>query len=127
MILPSWTPSPGLSRVTDRSAWPDLEAYVTDVVGHFARDERIVLWDLYNEPGNSGMGEKSRPLVEAAFGWARAANRTQPLTVSVWHGGLSELNRLQLDQSDIVSFHAYTDYAGMVRQIDQHLRPGRGV
>ena len=27
-----------------------------------------VVWDLYNEPGNSGMGEKSRPLLEAAFG-----------------------------------------------------------
>ncbi len=126
MILPSWTPSPGLSRVTDRSAWPDLEAYVKDMVGRFARDERIVAWDLYNEPGNSGMGDKSRPLVEAAFGWARAAKPTQPLTVSVWHGGLAELNRLQLDESDIVSFHAYTDYAGMVRQIDQyeeHPRP----
>ena len=126
MILPSWTPSPGLSRVADRQAWPDLEAYVKDLVGHFARDERIVAWDLYNEPGNSGMGDRSRPLVEAAFRWARQAGPSQPLTVSVWNGSLDELNRVQLDQSDVVSFHAYTDYAGMVRQIDryqQHLRP----
>jgi len=126
MILPSWTPSPGLSRVTDRSAWPDLEAYVKDVIGHFAQDERIVVWDLYNEPGNSGMGDRSRPLVEAAFRWARQAKPSQPLTISVWAGNLHEMNRVQLQQSDIISFHAYTDYAGMVRQIDhyeKHLRP----
>jgi hypothetical protein len=126
MILPSWTPSPGLSRVTDRAAWPDLEAYVKDLVGHFAQDERIVAWDLYNEPGNTGMGDRSRPLVEAAFRWARQAQPSQPLTVSVWNGTLGEMNRVLVEQSDVISFHAYTDYAGMVRQIDQYeqqLRP----
>lgn len=126
MILPSWTPSPGLSRVTDRASWPDLERYVRDVVGAFSRDERIVLWDLYNEPGNSGMGDRSRPLVQASFGWARAARPQQPLTVGIWSAGLAELNRVQAALSDIVSFHAYTDHAGMERAIaghEGHLRP----
>ncbi|MGB2806287.1 MAG: hypothetical protein WBC22_00995, partial [Sedimentisphaerales bacterium] len=62
-----WVPSPGLKRVTDKAVWPDLEKYVKDIVGSFGKDERILIWDLYNEPGNSRMGEKSLPLAEAAF------------------------------------------------------------
>ncbi len=102
-----WTASPGLKRVTDRSVWPDLERYVTDVVGWFARDRRVVVWDLYNEPGNSKMGNKSLPLLEAAFGWARTAGPTQPLTVGVWNDRLGDLNRCCLERSDVISFHRY--------------------
>src|SRR5690606_37421410 len=48
-----WTPSPGPKMVVDQSTWSDLEAYVTDIVGTFKDDKRVVVWDLYNEPGNS--------------------------------------------------------------------------
>ncbi len=71
-------PSPGLKLVTDKAAWPDLEKYVKDMVGTFTNDRRIVLWDLYNEPGNSGMGNKSLPLVEASSrGRAKPAPRSR--------------------------------------------------
>ncbi|MGQ9574200.1 MAG: cellulase family glycosylhydrolase [Thermoguttaceae bacterium] len=126
MIASNWTPSPGLKAVSDQSVWPDLERYVKDVVGHFGTDGRIVMWDLYNEPGNSGMGSKSLPLVEAAFAWARQARPQQPLTVGVWNGGLADLNRRQLELSDIVSFHAYTNYEGLKKAIARykaHKRP----
>ena len=96
------------------------------MVGHFAQDERILMWYLYNEPGNTGMRNKSLPLVEAVFGWARTAKPSQPLTIAVWYRVLTQLNRAQIERSDIVTFHAYTDYEGMVDQIDrheQHLRP----
>ena len=79
-----WTPSPGLQRVGDRSVWPALKDYVVDIVGSFADDERVQIWDLYNEPGNSEMGESSLPLVEAAFAWAREADAGQPLTTSIF-------------------------------------------
>ena len=89
-----WTPSPGLKRVMDRSVWPALKDYVVDIVGSFANDERVQIWDLYNEPGNSEMGEGSLPLVEASFEWAREAGAGQPLTTSIFrmhdalrHGG----------------------------------------
>ena len=103
-----WTPSPGLKRVTDRSVWPKLKAYVLDIVGSFANDERVLIWDLYNEPGNSDLGDKSLPLVEATFVWAREADAQQPLTTSIWqlddHGAMSQ--RI-LELSDVTSFHHY--------------------
>ena len=52
--------------VKDTGSWSDLEHYVKDMVGCFAQDQRVVLWDLYNEPAKT-----SRPLAEAVFGWAR--------------------------------------------------------
>ena len=120
-----WVPSPGLKLVTDQSAWPDLEKYVKDLVGTFKNDQRIVFWDLYNEPGNSGLGNKSLPLVEASFAWARQAHPSQPLTIGVW-GAPREISDRQIALSDIVSFHFYGDHKGMKSRIagfKTHNRP----
>lgn len=108
-----WVSSPPLAQVTDRAAWPRLRAYVEDVVGTFAHDRRVVLWDLYNEPGNSGMKEKSLPLVEAAFAWARGAAPPQPLTVGAWTDLEGPLSQRPLALSDVVSFHCYGDLPAM--------------
>ena len=75
-----WTPSPGYATADDPARWPQLKAYVSDVVGAFRNDRRVLVWDLYNEPGGDRPKE-SLPLVEAAFRWARAAGPRQPLTV----------------------------------------------
>ncbi len=117
MILPSWTPSPGLKEVTDKAVWPDLEKYVKDIVGSFGKDKRVLMWDLYNEPGNSNMGDQSQPLVEAAFAWARQIPHEQPLT-TCWRA-----ERL----SDIISFHEYTNHAGMRTMIAKVKTYGRPV
>jgi hypothetical protein len=67
-----WVQSPGLETVNRGiAAWGRLERYVKDMIGSFAGDERILLWDLYNEPGNSKNGENSLPLVQSVFEWAR--------------------------------------------------------
>ena len=102
-----WTPSPGLKRVTDRAGWPKLKEYVLDIVGSFAADERVLIWDLYNEPGNSNLGEQSLPLVEAAFAWAREAGARQPLTTSIWTDYDGFMSQRILELSDITSFHHY--------------------
>jgi len=100
-----WVRDPGDVEVPDSL----LEAYVKDVIGHFANDERIVFWDLYNEPGNSGYGNESMPLLEKVFAWGREVNPSQPLSVGVWNMDLKELNAYQLAHSDIVSYHNYMD------------------
>jgi len=122
----AWTPSPGHQRVADKAAWPDLETYVADIIWHFAPDERVVAWDLYNEPGNSGMGNRSLPLVRECFAWARKAKPAQPLTIGVWNGGLKELNAAQVELSDVVSFHSYGNLdavKGMAAGLRKHGRP----
>lgn len=127
---PFWTSSPGVTRATDRKAWDKLRNYVRDLVGAFGNDERVLVWDLYNEPGNSGLGNRSYPLVEAVFCWAREVSPTQPLTVGtagaqvVPPGG--KIDALRLDLSDINTFHNYGGPAGFraeIQSLRQHGRP----
>jgi len=121
-----WVQSPGLDVVNrDASSWGRLEQYVGDIISSFANDERILLWDLYNEPGNSGNGERSLPLVKSVFEWAWAANPAQPLSVGVWFDN-KELNEFQLAASDIITFHNYSPAVDLQRQIvelETHVRP----
>jgi hypothetical protein len=127
MIGSSWTPSPGLMTVTDHAAWPDLARYIKDLVGSFGQDRRIVFWDLYNEAGNSGMGNKSLPLVAATFAWAREAEPSQPLTMGLWNEGLHDLNDAIAARADIITYHAYTNYEGQRRAIARYKKLGRPV
>ena len=44
--------SPGKAVLSDPAQWGRLERYVKDILETFGEDERVLMWDLYNEPGN---------------------------------------------------------------------------
>jgi hypothetical protein len=111
-----WVRSPGSKAVNDPTRWDRLEKYITDVLTAYGKDERVLMWDLYNEPGNSGQDARSLPLLKATFGWARAIRPIQPLTAGVWYGN-KELNDYQIGASDVVTFHNYNDAADLRGQI----------
>lgn len=120
-----WVSSPSLAMVEDQKAWPELESYVKDLIGTFGKDRRVVVWDLYNEPGNSGMDVRSLPLMEAAFAWARKETPRQPLTVAFWQGIDSPLSKRMIELSDILSFHAYTSLPNVKSIVEQVSALGR--
>ena len=125
MIAPCWTPSPGHSRVTDQNAWPQLESYIKDIVSSFKDDPRVIVWDIYNEPGNRQMGSKSLPLLEASFAWARASNPSQPLTSGIWTPApgkteeITAVNDVQASLSDVISFHLYGGKKQLAQEIER--------
>ncbi len=115
-----WVQSPGKERLLNHE--PELEAYVKGVVGAFAKDDRILGWDVWNEPDNKGGDDaKDEPakvrrvdeLLPKAFSWARSAHPIQPLTSGVWTGNWSDpakespTTKIQLAESDVISFHDY--------------------
>src|SRR2546421_8465494 len=51
-----WVQSPGAKALQDPAQYPRLEAYVKGIVGAFAKDDRVLAWDLWNEPGNGNSG-----------------------------------------------------------------------
>jgi len=102
-----------------------LETCMKDILTTFRDDKRIALWDLYNEPGNSGYGAKSMPLVKKAFEWAWAVNPSQPLTIGIWKNELKGLNKYQLDNSDIITYHDYKDLATHQKNLDALKPRGR--
>lgn len=120
-----WTPSPGHSMVRNKDEWPKLKEYVQDVIRHFSKDSRIWVWDLYNEPTNSGLGNASIPLTREVFQWARQVDPLQPLTVATWYDN-NLLNDAILANTDIVTFHRYNtaeDLEQMIEKLKSHGRP----
>jgi hypothetical protein len=102
-----WVRDPGDLLYTDTALIKILEIYVKDILTTFKDDKRIVAWDLYNEPGNSGYGNKSLPLLKKVFEWGWEVRPSQPLTSAVWNVSLTDLNKFQLDNSDIITYHNY--------------------
>ena len=125
-----WVQSPGEKVADDPSQWGRLEKYVKDILNEFRHDERILLWDLYNEPGNGRCGDHisktglrenaSLPLLKKVFQWAREADPDQPLTAGLWkfEKEFDELNRFSAEQSDVLSFHAYMPPEPLIERIN---------
>ena len=116
-----WVQDPGDPASRDSLTFSQLRPYVTDVLRSFAHDKRILLWDLYNEPGNSDKKEASLPLLRNVFAWARAVNPDQPLSVGLWAWDYERLNAYQAAHSDIITYHNYEDEA-MHRRVVQLLK-----
>lgn len=137
-----WVQSPGAAALQDTAQYQRLEAYVKGIVGAFKSDDRILAWDVWNEPDNvSGKNvygehepankvELVEKLLPRVFEWARAAQPTQPLTSGVWeHGGYdwsspdkyNGMEKVQLENSDFITFHTYSDSATFRRNI-QYLK-----
>lgn len=120
-----WAGSPGAKVVVNPGDWSRLESYVKDILSVFAADNRVLMWDLYNEPGGGKMYEKSLPLLQAVFSWARAVSPQQPLTVGLFEydtARLQQLNDFQLKSSDIITFHQYNT-AEKLKKLIQRFRP----
>ena len=113
-----WVRDPGRLYYDEPLLADTLERYVKDILASFRNDRRILLWDLYNEPGNSGYAEKSLPLLQKVFAWARAADPSQPLSAGLWNPGLTSLNSFQLNNSDIITYHNYEDSVHHLLAID---------
>jgi len=141
-----WVQSPGAKALADPTEYPRLKAYVQGVVGAFAKDDRILGWDVWNEPGSFGGGDYSKTelkyadkmarvkgLLPQAFAWAREVNPTQPLTSAPWDIDTSkdetapdEIERIQLRESDIITFHNYSwpeDFKAEVAWLRRFHRP----
>lgn len=139
-----WVQSPGGAALKDRAQRRRLEAYVKGVVGAFAQDPRVLAWDVWNEPDNLNTssyaaGEPAnkvdlvRALLPRVFKWARHARPSQPLTSGVWHGDwsapekLTAMEKIQLDSSDVISFHNYDAPAEFERRVQWLERYGRPI
>ncbi|MCX7591480.1 MAG: glycoside hydrolase family 2, partial [Kiritimatiellae bacterium] len=109
-----WQQSPGEKLVLQfcdgtvtHSERTRLRDYVQGILKEFGGDDRILMWDLYNEPGAQRKGDSSNPLLCATWEWAREVPVSQPLTACV-DGSTGEKNlATNATQSDVITFHCY--------------------
>jgi hypothetical protein len=119
-----WVRSPSKATHDAPGQWDYLQAYVVDVLTAFKQDERILMWDLYNEPGNSGYNEGSMLLLEKAFQWAWSVRPSQPLTTATWYNN-KNLNDFALANSDVITFHNYNDLESLKKEILEKRKLGK--
>lgn len=135
----TWVQGPGAEILADPARWPALRPYVDAVLRRFGGDERVLGWDLFNEPDNPNalsyarqeIAHKSRratALLELVFDWAQASDPLQPLTAGVYLGvsgsveRASRINRTMLARSDVLSFHSYAPRRRLVASIEHLAR-----
>lgn len=139
-----WVQSPGADALRDSTEYPRLKKYVVDIVSGFAKDKRVLGWDVWNEPDNTNGGSYGRfepynkvslvySLLRKVFIWARSANPSQPITAAIWAGNwsnvdsLKSIEKLMLDQSDVISFHNYDKPDEFEKRIQWLGRYGRPI
>jgi len=102
------TPYHELEREETRE---DYLRMVREIVGKYRADERIVCWNVYNEPGISVGAERSLPLIELMFKTVREQDPIQPLASDMWYWGsldaLRPFDKLGSELSDVISWHCY--------------------
>lgn len=92
---------------------------VTRIVEKYRNDDRIICWNVYNEPGHD-IGERATKLLDTLFDAVRALNPVQPLCADIWRpmtkGGMpgSKEECRALELSDVISIHLYHEYKWLV-------------
>lgn len=138
-----WVQSPGAQELSDPADYSRLREYVLGVVGAFAKDPRVLAWDVWNEPDNDNVGSYDKEelknknsliekLLPRVFAWARKADPVQPLTSGIWYGdwsspaSLPQMAKIQVANSDILTFHNYgwpEDFEQRIEDLRQYGRP----
>ena len=139
-----WVQSPGADALKDSTQYPRLKKYITEIVSFFRNDNRVLGWDVWNEPDNTNDRSYGRlepynkvelvhNLLKKVFVWARSANPSQPITSGIWagnwisHDSLKAIEKLMIEESDIISFHNYGGAADFEKCIIQLLRYQRPI
>ncbi|ORA17475.1 glycoside hydrolase 5 family protein [Mycobacterium asiaticum] len=138
-----WVQSPGAEHLDDRRYAPILADYVTGVLTQFRSDDRVLGWDLWNEPDNPAREyrkverkdklDRVAGLLPQVFRWARAVDPVQPLTSGVWQGNWgdpgsrSAIAGFQLDNSDVITFHSYAPPGEFESRIGELAPLGRPI
>ena len=139
-----WVQSPGREYTAHPERLDELKPYVQGVVGHFRKDPRIDFWDVYNEPDNrndpayirlepANKVETTRLLLQKTFAWAREITPSQPLSSAPWLGpwadpeSLRPMERLQFDESDVITFHCYDKVEKLTACVDNLHRYHRPI
>lgn len=131
-----WVQCPGYDVLNDPDQYDGLYNYVHGIVSHFKNDERILIWDLFNEPDNMNVtsykdddyglhkAELSMSLLKKTINWVRVIDPVQPITMAPWKedwssdAKLTALDNYMFTHSDVISFHCYEN----VKQTEKRIK-----
>ncbi len=107
--------------------------WVREMITKYKDDERIIMWDIYNEAGNSKRAPETVKHLAKFFEIAREIDPIQPLTACTWRcpadadKPIPEIEQMCIDNSDIISYHSYSTYEANISIIKRLKEFGRPI
>lgn len=124
----SWPPFGGITR--QQINWANVEnttdvftPYIEAVVGTHARDPRVLLWDLCNEPTNSTNSERDHAAIIQWLAAMRRCVRAHAPTAPICVGAVPLLDQVKLVEpiSDVVTWHPYYAWNSWIKTPERFL------
>lgn len=117
---------PGYCLLDDPETEEAYYVMVSELAEKYSKDERLQIWDIWNEPGNGNRENKSLYAMKKFFEIIRGFDPIQPLTADCWnytadYEPKQEIQKAALELSDIITFHYYGSYENMIVLIE-HLK-----
>ena len=111
----------GYSVLDDPALSEKFYAMCRELMTKYRADGRIILWNLFNEPGNSRRWHVSVPHLQRLFRMGWEIDPIQPLAADLWStmGKDPEkpAEKVAGELSDVISYHCYGNYESQVRVI----------
>lgn len=118
-------------------AYAAAKANVQQIIGAFAKDNRIILWDIWNEPLLADSPElyEQMDLIEQAVHWCREMDPIQPITSSIIWDDIDEnqmdkaiARRMEVEaMMDVHNFHYYHTTKNHMGGIERMLKRMRKI
>ena len=114
----------GYTTVDDPVLRPKFYAMCAELMTKYRSDDRILFWNLWNEPGNNRRNDFTMKDLRELFELAWSIDPKQPLAADVWTCRSSSpeavhpVERLAGDLSDIISYHRYANLREQKKTID---------
>ena len=114
----------GYTTVDDPALRPKFYAMCEELMTRHRDDDRILFWNLWNEPGNNNRNDLTMRDLRELFARAWKIDPKQPLAADVWTmrsdrpDTAHPVERLAGDLSDIISYHRYANAREQKATID---------
>ena len=119
---------PGYLIVDEPEYREKFFAFCRELVTKYAHDGRVVMWELWNEPGAGNRGMMSAQILKDLFALCWEIDPDQPLSANLWSRSTGlvlqgkdphPVEKLAMDLSDVITYHGYVDIERQVRLCDE--------
>lgn len=109
----------GFISADDPELRPKFFKMCGEVMEKYKDDDRVLFWNIWNEPGNNNRGKVSAPLIKEMFQLAWKIGVKHPCAADLWRGklepNLETAEGIAAAWSDIISYHSYSPLHSQIK------------
>ena len=109
----------GFISADDPELRPKFFKMCGEVMEKYKDDDRVLFWNIWNEPGNNNRGKVTAPLFKEMFQLAWKIGVKHPCAADLWRGklepNLETAEGIAAAWSDIISYHTYSPLHSQIK------------